>query len=343
MYARNHWYAVGLSSELNEAILVRTVLDEQIIAYRTNDGEVVALEDRCSHRNAPLSLGKRIGDSVQCPYHGLEFGRGGACTKIPRLDHNPSAAYAIRAYPAIERDQYVWFWPGDPAQADPALIPDYSWQSQDGWTGAVWLKTVKASYLFNNDNLLDLSHTEYVHPNTFSSDTFKSAVVVTEVHETHIDMYRNMLGLSADDPEVIRWLFGREPPAEHFQVDRISHLRFMAPSNFWLHHRMYRVGYEDSTDVKMDRFGGPNTPETASSYHHFMSAYRNYALDDEALTRQMVDLVNTGYSEDEVILTKQQERVDAGKYRPIRPFAVDKTALEGARIVARLIEREQSR
>jgi phenylpropionate dioxygenase-like ring-hydroxylating dioxygenase large terminal subunit len=81
MYARNHWYAAGLSYELDAGMLARTILDEEIVLYRTADG-VIALEDRCSHRNVPLSLGKRIGDSIQCPYHGLEFGRGGSCTKI---------------------------------------------------------------------------------------------------------------------------------------------------------------------------------------------------------------------------------------------------------------------
>jgi phenylpropionate dioxygenase-like ring-hydroxylating dioxygenase large terminal subunit len=326
MYARNHWYAAGLSSELDLGILARTILDEPIVMYRTDAGEVIALEDRCSHRNVPLSLGKRIGDAIQCPYHGLEFGAGGACTKIPRTDHKPPATYAIRSYPAVERDQYIWLWPGDPAQADADLIPDYSWHSHEGWTGTVWLKTVGANYLFNNDNLLDLSHTEYVHPTTFSSDTFKNAVVVTEVHEKHIDMYRNMLGLDPDDTEVVRWLFDREIPADGVRMDRVSHLRFLAPSNFWLHHKMYKAGSDSDQDAKMDRFGGPNTPETASSYHHFMSTYRNYALDDPTLTQQMV---------------KQQERVDAGMYQRIRAFDVDKTALAGAKIVERMIEREQ--
>jgi phenylpropionate dioxygenase-like ring-hydroxylating dioxygenase large terminal subunit len=262
--------------------------------------------------------------------------------KIPRLERKPPSTYSIRAYPAIERDLYVWIWPGNPVKADPALIPDFSWQSQEGWTGTVWLKTVQANYLFNNDNLLDLSRTEYVHPTTFSSDTFKSAVVTTEVHENHIDMYRNMLDLDPNDTEVVRWFFDREAPAGRFRVDRVSHLRFIAPSNFWLHHKMYRVGFENDPDVKMDRFGGPNTPETASSYHHFMSTFRNYALDDDRLTQQMVDLVNTGFAEDEVLLVKQQDRVNVGTYRPIRAFSVDKTALAGTEIVERLIERERN-
>jgi phenylpropionate dioxygenase-like ring-hydroxylating dioxygenase large terminal subunit len=340
MYARNHWYAAGVSSELDAGMLARTILDEPIVMYRTTDGQVVALEDRCSHRNVPLSLGKHVGDAVQCPYHGLEFGVGGACTKMPRVEGAPSSTYAIRAYPAVERDQYIWLWTGDPALADPALIPDYSWHSQEGWTGTVWMKTIKASYVFNNDNLLDLSHVEFVHPTTLSIDSWNEVAMVTEVHENHIDMVRTTLGLNPDDPEVTRYIPDREIPGG-YKVDSFTHVRFLAPSNFWLHHKLYKSGCPDDPDAVMERFGGPNTPETASSYHHFMSTYRNYALDDQALTEQLVNRVSTAYAEDEVMMVKQQERVDAGAYPPIKPFYVDKTALVGAKMLERLIERER--
>jgi phenylpropionate dioxygenase-like ring-hydroxylating dioxygenase large terminal subunit len=340
MYARNHWYAAGVSSELDAGMLARTILDEPIVMYRTTDGQVVALEDRCSHRNVPLSLGKHVGDAVQCPYHGLEFGAGGACTKIPRVEGAPSPTFAIRAYPAVERDQYIWLWTGDPALADPALIPDYSWHSQEGWAGTVWLKTVKASYVFNNDNLLDLSHVEFVHPTTLATDRFANAVAATEVHEKHIDIFRTMLGFDPDDPEATRYAPDREFGGS-YKVDSLSHVRFIAPSSFWLHHTLRRSGCEDDPNAKIDRFGGPNTPETASSYHHFMSVYRNYALDDQAMTAHLVNLVNTAFAEDEVMMVKQQERVDAGTYQPVKPFYVDKGALAGAKMLERLIERER--
>jgi phenylpropionate dioxygenase-like ring-hydroxylating dioxygenase large terminal subunit len=340
MYARNHWYAAGLSSELDAGMLARTILDEPIVMYRTAAGEVVALEDRCSHRNVPLSLGKRVGDSVQCPYHGLEFGRGGACTKIPRLDHKPPPTYAIRAYPAIERDQYVWLWPGDPAQADPALIPDYSWQSQEGWTGTVWLRTIQAGYVFNIENLLDLSHLEFVHASTISTDKFNEAEVVTEVHENHVDIFREMPGIDADDPEAARYGPDNGIPGGR-KVDRLSHVRYIAPSAFWLHTKTRKSGCEDDPHAMMNRFGGPNTPETPSSHHHFMSTYRNYALDNHALTSHLVDMVNTAYSEDVVLMVKQQERVDAGIYKRVRALPVDKGVTAGIKILERMIERER--
>ena len=42
--------------------------------FHREDGRAVrALEDACWHRLVPLSIGKLIGDEVQCGYHGLRF------------------------------------------------------------------------------------------------------------------------------------------------------------------------------------------------------------------------------------------------------------------------------
>lgn len=46
-------------------------------------GEPVALADRCPHRGLPLSHGVRDGDTLRCGYHGMAFGRSGACVAVP--------------------------------------------------------------------------------------------------------------------------------------------------------------------------------------------------------------------------------------------------------------------
>jgi phenylpropionate dioxygenase-like ring-hydroxylating dioxygenase large terminal subunit len=58
------------------------VLGEPILVMRTNRG-YVALEDRCVHRLAPLSKGRREGDDVRCGYHGLKFNSCGVCIEAP--------------------------------------------------------------------------------------------------------------------------------------------------------------------------------------------------------------------------------------------------------------------
>src|ERR1700676_2741815 len=74
-YVRNAWYvAVWSDGLLDGQLIARTIMNEPIVLYRKADGGVAAIEDRCAHRFAPLSMGKIVGgDRIQCPYHGLQF------------------------------------------------------------------------------------------------------------------------------------------------------------------------------------------------------------------------------------------------------------------------------
>ena len=58
MFIRNAWYVAAWDHEGGRTdLLRRTLLDEPVVLYRQLDGTPVALEDRCCHRGAPLSLG----------------------------------------------------------------------------------------------------------------------------------------------------------------------------------------------------------------------------------------------------------------------------------------------
>jgi nitrite reductase/ring-hydroxylating ferredoxin subunit len=46
---------------------------KEILLANSGDGEVYALCDRCSHMNAPLSMGTLNGKVVICPMHGARF------------------------------------------------------------------------------------------------------------------------------------------------------------------------------------------------------------------------------------------------------------------------------
>ena len=58
-YVRNAWYVAGWSHELApETPMAITILGERIVVWRSAAGNLHALEDRCVHRLAPLSLGR---------------------------------------------------------------------------------------------------------------------------------------------------------------------------------------------------------------------------------------------------------------------------------------------
>ena len=111
MYLRNAWYVAGWGSEVERAPFERTILNEPIVMYRTQAGTVVALEDRCCHRSLPLSMGKVIGDELQCGYHGLTFDAGGTCVHVPGQSQIPPGAQ-IKSYPVTEKWGWIWLWMG---------------------------------------------------------------------------------------------------------------------------------------------------------------------------------------------------------------------------------------
>src|ERR1700751_5736567 len=118
-FVRNCWYVAAWEDEISaDSVLERTLLGESIVFYRASDGRVVALENRCCHRGAPLHAGRREGDSLRCPYHGMLFNAEGQCTEIPGQDRVPPRA-CVRSYPVAERDEMIWIWMGEPAKADP--------------------------------------------------------------------------------------------------------------------------------------------------------------------------------------------------------------------------------
>jgi phenylpropionate dioxygenase-like ring-hydroxylating dioxygenase large terminal subunit len=104
-YPRNAWYVAGFSHELGERPLARRICDERVVMFRDANGEPVALLDRCPHSAATLSEGKIVGGAIQCPYHGIEFGAGGTCLKIPSQNRIPDDM-RVRSYPIKE----VWKW-----------------------------------------------------------------------------------------------------------------------------------------------------------------------------------------------------------------------------------------
>ncbi len=52
---------------------------------RPAEGPVFALEDRCAHRQVPLSQGVVSGCAVRCGYHGWTYDASGKCVDVPYL------------------------------------------------------------------------------------------------------------------------------------------------------------------------------------------------------------------------------------------------------------------
>jgi len=162
---KNAWYAAAYSHEIGEEPLARTLIENKVVLFRDSAGAVGMILNRCPHRFAPLSAGKIVEDTIQCPYHGLRFNLAGECVYNPHSKNGgPLRAADIRAWPVMERYGIVWFWPGDPAKADPDALPGIEFLERQDYAIVRGLLHVRGHYELVVDNLLDLSHAAFIHP-----------------------------------------------------------------------------------------------------------------------------------------------------------------------------------
>jgi vanillate O-demethylase monooxygenase subunit len=168
-FQRNAWYIAAEAKELGRTLLARTIVGTPVLMFRRENGDAAAISNICPHRFAPLSRGTLIGDTVECKYHGLVFGADGRCVHNPYLARITPKMH-IAHYPVVERHGFAWVWPGEAAAADPSRIPDMG-EYEPGPDR----RTVH-SYLYTDyrydilvDNLLDLTHADYLHVGSFSA------------------------------------------------------------------------------------------------------------------------------------------------------------------------------
>lgn len=168
---RNAWYVAAFSRDVGRFILARTVLATPLVIYRKADGAAVVMDGRCPHRHFPLGKSALEGDNVRCGYHGFVFGPDGRCLEIPSQSHVPRAC-RVPVYPAIEHGLWLWVWLGDPAGADPGLLPSLAQIGLEGEgleAHPLIFREVACRYQLLNDNLFDLSHLAFLHGNTIGT------------------------------------------------------------------------------------------------------------------------------------------------------------------------------
>jgi vanillate O-demethylase monooxygenase subunit len=341
-FPMNAWYAAAWDVELKRELTPRTICGKKLVLYRSTEGRVVALEDACWHRLAPLSLGWLRGDEVVCGYHGLVFNQDGRCTYMPAQDTiNPSAC--VRPYPVVERHRLAWVWMGDPALADPDRIPELHWNDDESWAGeGGTFYSLKCDYRLVVDNLMDLTHETFVHAGSIGDE----AITKVPFEVTHTDRFVTLS----------RWMVDIEPPpfwarqlGKPGHVDRWQIIRFEAPSTV-----VGDVGVAPTGTgaPQGDRSQGVNghflaaiTPQAERSCHYHWNFVRNYRLKDQRLTTELhLAHVNNGkgvYEQDVDILEAQQRAIDELPRQPFYNLNIDAGAMWARRLIDRMLAAEQ--
>ena len=96
------WVRVAAAADCAPGTLLGVESGRQRIVLANVEGDLYALEDRCSHQDYPLSDGELSGTRLECIYHGAEFD---VCTgRALRLP----AIRPVKTFPVEVRDGEVF-------------------------------------------------------------------------------------------------------------------------------------------------------------------------------------------------------------------------------------------
>ena len=336
-YLQNCWYVAAWASELEGKPLGRRLLDAPVVLYRTASGEAVALEGRCPHRFAPLHMGKVVGSDLECPYHGLRFAPDGACTLNPQNAATPPKGVAVKTYPLVERHTALWIWMGEAERADPALIPDFSFLTDDRLAHIGGYLHTKANYELLTDNILDLSHVDFLHATSLGCEA--TARAETTVRQEGDTIYCDRWMPDDRQGPLLHHLFEREG-----KVDAWVDVRWQPPALMTLTFGMADVGAGRSGGVETQN-AHFMTPETRSTTHYFWAGAHPFKVGDAAFTAQLQAGVEAAFvNEDKPIVEAQQAMLGEADFWASKPrlLAGDAAGQLAHRQLTRLIEREQA-
>jgi vanillate O-demethylase monooxygenase subunit len=339
MFLRNYWYVAALDHEVRDKPLGRTILGEPVVLFRTPDGALGACEDRCPHRRLPLSMGKMVGDTLQCHYHGLRFDRSGRCVKVPGQDLIPQSA-RVRTYPVVERYHWIWIWMGDPALADPAKITDYHWLDDPNWGAKASYLHVEANWQLIVDNLLDLTHLAFVHETTIGNMALVEHAAV-KVQRSH------------DNVVVTRWIIDQPAPPTFVKVgkftgnvDRWQIIVYVPPAFLRLDVGATPTGTGAPEGRRVNGIQMRNlnaiTPETETTSHYFWGQAHDFDVNNPETTEKVFQQIRTAFLEDVAVFTAQQRSITQRPDAPQVDINADAGGLQARRIVDRLYQDEQA-
>jgi phenylpropionate dioxygenase-like ring-hydroxylating dioxygenase large terminal subunit len=334
-YPRDAWWVATTSAALGAEPQQHWILDRPVVLYRGQNGQPIALDDRCPHRWAPLSMGKVYGDEIACGYHGLRFGADGRCTHVPTQKAVPGVA-RVRSYPVVEAAPFLWIWTGEPDKATEVPAP-LEWTVDPTRVTASGAMEVGCNFLALKENVLDLSHFAYVHAETLA--------ITDWVRAPDVD--------TTPDTVTYRQRFENMPLPAHYglptgigcerTVDRDAWGTYHSPG---LQLAGVDIANPHAAHGERASFGlrilHATTPIDAGRCRYWWYFSQDYGHGAGAVTL-LTDRIEAAFLEDKAILeaTEVLVRLDErGRDYTEISVACDRAGIETRRKVARLVERE---
>jgi vanillate O-demethylase monooxygenase subunit len=338
-FRKNCWYVAGWASEIvADKPLARQIIGERLVFFRGSDDQAVALIDRCAHRQAPLSMGTLKDNCIECPYHGFRYAPDGTCIHNPHGDGHIPRSANIKAYPTIEKYSAVWVWMGDPDKADPSLVPPFEFLDPAHFYVGEGYLHANAGYLLEVDNIMDLSHIEFVHP-IFSSEAVSKGEVLHEIDGETV-WSKRMITNDTNPPDFIRQGF----QLPEGSVDRWLNVQWFSPAYMSLYAGGVASGrpQEEGMEVKQVHWF---TPETETTTHYFYGFSMPKAAGEwaEQMAKEQVQALRQPFEDEDLPLIEAQQLNISDAETEIRPMVlnVDMAGHSARRILQKQIKAEQ--
>ncbi len=333
-YLRNTWYAAGWADELGETPQAKVFLEEPVALFRDGDGVAKAIGGRCPHRFAALGDGRVIEGALACPYHGLRFDGAGACVFNPHQGEAPPKV-SLPAYPLIERYRLLWIWMGDAAKADPALIPDFAWLDDPAWEAVRGATLAEGHYELYTDNILDLSHANFVHP-ALVANAF--TIGERKFWQDGERAYSRYTRENDDISPALAAVLG----VEGRKQDYFGEVTWHAPANLFFDYRSGEPGTpvpEMKALLSLHAF----TPETPESTHYLWATARDYALGDTDFSEGLRSALAFAFEHEDLPIIRDAHRLMAGRdFWDMEPLVLsgDGGGIRARRLLQKMIKAE---
>ena len=323
IYLRNTWYVAAWAEDIGKDPCGKTFLDEPVVLVRDEEGIAHAIGGRCPHRFAPLAQGEMIDGAIECPYHGLRFGMDGKCVFNPHQSGVPKGT--VPRYPLAERHGLLWIWMGNPELADETAIPDFTWLADQKYEHVGGMAFADGNYQLYSDNILDLGHSNFVHPKlksnawTIGDRKFAQEGDVVSVRYTMLD-------------------------SSGQKMDMIVDVRWHAPAILFLD---YRAGEPGTPETEMRDLPSLHafTPQDLKTTHYFWAVGRRFRLGDAEFSKMMHTALTAAFAHEDVpIISAQQRMMGDRDFWELNPISLpgDNGGLRARRTLERLIAAEQT-
>ena len=164
---RRYWIPVRPIAQLmEEEVMAVRLLGEDLVLFRSADGQMGLVGDRCPHRMTELRYGIPDEGGLRCCYHGWMFAPSGQCIETPlEAEHDPfKDRIRVKGYPVQEMGGLVWAYMGPEPMP---LLPPWDLFVMPNSIRQIGIMNLNCNWLQCHENTGDPAHSVYLHGNLF--------------------------------------------------------------------------------------------------------------------------------------------------------------------------------